>query len=196
MHCCPALATYPEVVAHRAGTRPGRSQNLPPYLVLLRVGFALPAALLPRRCALTAPFHPYLAVVLGPLGSQGPRPCASRRTHNDSEAVCFLWHFPSTGLEPGLPDVIRHTALRSSDFPLPLPGATVRSGCLHCYYMRLQEPQLLGPGFARSAAPGSPMACLLDCFRLQDTAGFAAPSQVSRAVMFAAIQYGGTVVLN
>ena len=32
---------------------------LPSYLVLLRVGFALPAALLPRRCALTAPFHPY-----------------------------------------------------------------------------------------------------------------------------------------
>ena len=33
-------------------------------------------------------------------------------------AVCFLWHFPSTELEPSLPDVIRHTALRSSDFPL------------------------------------------------------------------------------
>jgi hypothetical protein len=33
-------------------------------------------------------------------------------------AVYFLWHFPSDGLEPGLPDVIRHTALRSSDFPL------------------------------------------------------------------------------
>ncbi len=32
-------------------------------------------------------------------------------------AVCFLWHFPSTGLETSLPDVIRHTALRSSDFP-------------------------------------------------------------------------------
>ena len=36
-------------------------------------------------------------------------------------AVYFLWHFPSDGLEPGLPDVIRHTALRSSDFPLPTP---------------------------------------------------------------------------
>jgi len=35
------------------------------------------------------------------------------------QAVCFLWHFPSDGLEPGLPDIIRHTALRSSDFPLP-----------------------------------------------------------------------------
>ena len=75
--------------------------GVPPYLVLLRVGFALPAALLPRRCALTAPFHPYLALADG--------------------AVCFLWHFPSNGLEPAVPDVIRHTALRSSDFPLPTP---------------------------------------------------------------------------
>ena len=35
------------------------------------------------------------------------------------EAVCFLWHFPSNRLKPAVPDVIRHTALRSSDFPLP-----------------------------------------------------------------------------
>ncbi len=32
-----------------------------PYLVLLRVGFALPPPLLTARCALTAPFHPYRA---------------------------------------------------------------------------------------------------------------------------------------
>ncbi len=92
-------------MAHRAGTRPCEteaSQELPPYLVLLRVGFALPAALLRRRCALTAPFHPYLSLA--------------------ARAVCFLWHFPSN--DPAhksagaLPDVIRHTALRSSDFPL------------------------------------------------------------------------------
>ena len=47
---------------------------LPPYLVLLRVGFALPAPLLERRCALTAPFHPYPAI-------------------KDGKAVYFLWHF-------------------------------------------------------------------------------------------------------
>src|ERR1700745_726756 len=79
----------------RAGTS-SCAAEIPPYLVLLRVGFALPATLLPRRCALTAPFHPY------PV----------------SGAVCFLWHFPYARLEPGGPDVIRHTALRSSDFPL------------------------------------------------------------------------------
>jgi len=44
--------------------------GFPPYLVLLRVGFTLPPSLLPERCALTAPFHPYLP----------------------KQAVCFLWH--------------------------------------------------------------------------------------------------------
>gem|GEM_PF-2130860 len=32
---------------------------MPPYLVLLRAGFALPLPLPEARCALTAPFHPY-----------------------------------------------------------------------------------------------------------------------------------------
>ena len=104
---------------------PGRSlrseARLPPYLVLLRVGFALPAALLQRRCALTAPFHPYLSLA--------------------ARAVYFLWHFPSTELEPSLPDVIRHTALRSSDFPLSYDsGRPIRlpTGSLYAIVAALQ----------------------------------------------------------
>jgi hypothetical protein len=62
--------------------------------------------------------------------------------------------------------------------------------------MRRQEPRLPRSGFTRFPAHGSPMACLLDCFRLQDTAGFGPASRVLRAVMFAAIQNDGTVVLN
>jgi hypothetical protein len=31
--------------------------------------------------------------------------------------VYFLWHWPSSSLDAGIPDVIRHTALWSSDFP-------------------------------------------------------------------------------
>jgi len=81
--------------------RRGPGQPCLPYLALLHVGFALPPLSPAERCALTAPFHPYRGVA--------------------AEAVCFLWHFPSTGLESGVPDVIRHTALRSSDFPLPMP---------------------------------------------------------------------------
>src|ERR1700704_6016637 len=121
-HYCAAQATYPEVVARRAGTLPRKArrpyQEIPPYLVLLRVGFALPTALLRRRCALTAPFHPYPSLA--------------------ARAVCFLWHFPSN--DPAhksagaLPDVIRHTALRSSDFPPVLRRATVRSGCQPVHY--------------------------------------------------------------
>ena len=47
---------------------------------------------------------------ISPLPSGGLR---SRR------AVCFLLHWPSGCLEASVPDVIRHTALRSSDFPPP-----------------------------------------------------------------------------
>jgi len=45
-----------------------------PYLVLLQVGFTLPRLLPSLRCALTAPFHPYLEPKF--------------------KAVCFLLHFP------------------------------------------------------------------------------------------------------
>jgi hypothetical protein len=37
-----------------------------------------------------------------------------------AEAVSFLWHWPSVSLEAHIPDVIRHTTLRSSDFPPPV----------------------------------------------------------------------------
>jgi hypothetical protein len=60
-HCWTALATYPEV--ERDGP------PLLPYLVLLRVGFTLPAELLLPRCALTAPFHPYPALPRGGIFS-------------------------------------------------------------------------------------------------------------------------------
>jgi hypothetical protein len=46
------------------------------------------------------------------------RPCRLRR--GVAEAVSFLWHWPSANLEARIPDVIRHTALRSSDFPPPV----------------------------------------------------------------------------
>ena len=65
------------------------------YLTLLHVGFALPSLLPVTRCALTAPFHPYLAERGGIF---------------------------SVALSVGspLPRVTRHTALWSSDFPRPV----------------------------------------------------------------------------
>ena len=50
-----------------------------------------------------------------------------------AEAVSSLWHWPSLSLETQIPDVIRHTALRSSDFPPPkhrnAPAATAQLPC-------------------------------------------------------------------
>jgi hypothetical protein len=69
-----------------------------------------------------------------------------------TRAVYFLWHFPSNGLESALPDVIRHTALWSSDFPLsaspPFPvktrKATVRSSCQLDHYSSCFSSDLVG----------------------------------------------------
>ena len=52
-------------------SRPAERQALGPalirpYLVLLRVGFAMQRSLLNARCALTAPFHPYLLAPISP----------------------------------------------------------------------------------------------------------------------------------
>jgi hypothetical protein len=69
--------------------------------------------------------------------SGGPRP----EGRGVAKAVSFLWHWPSTSLEARVPDVIRHTALRSSDFPPPAnfacanpPAATARSSCQGLVY--------------------------------------------------------------
>ena len=86
---------------------------IPAYLVLLRVGFTMRRSLLPARCALTAPFHPYLRFLAVAL------------------AVCFLLHWPSSRLEAAVPDVIRHTALRSPDFPPPRDAPASPRGSDH-----------------------------------------------------------------
>ena len=71
--------------------------GFPPYLVLLRVGFTLPPALLPERCALTAPFHPYPGRGLAVQADLNESPVALRR--GVAEAVSSLWHWPSSGLD-------------------------------------------------------------------------------------------------
>jgi len=93
--------------------------RFPPYLVLLRVGFTLPPSLLMERCAFTAPFHPYPGAGTPPVETGEPGAARRPKSCGLAEAVFFLWHWPSTSLEARIPDVIRHTALRSSDFPPP-----------------------------------------------------------------------------
>ena len=104
-HYYPALATYPEV--EQSGPL------LLPYLVLLRVGLALPAELLPPRCALTAPFHPYRTRKSGGLFSV-------------ALSVEAAFSDPSRPLAGTLPCGDRTF--------LPLAGATTRPAIcrLHC----------------------------------------------------------------
>ena len=64
------------------------------YLVLLRVGFTLPLLLPVARCALTAPFHPYLCSRTNHRRSS--LCCTGRRL---SPPRCYLALYP---VEPGL----------------------------------------------------------------------------------------------
>ena len=85
-----------------------------PYLVLLRVGFTLPPVLPPVRCALTAPFHPYLV-------SSRTYTAHTARVRGGLFSVAL-----SVGSRP--PGVTWHPALWSPDFPPPrIETATARS---------------------------------------------------------------------
>src|SRR5215510_12994927 len=79
-----------------------RTASRRPYSVLLPVGFTLPPALPPARCALTAPFHPYRVTA----------------------AVCFLWHFPWARARRSLTGTVRPW---SPDFPPGPPFGMARA---------------------------------------------------------------------
>ena len=117
-HCKSSL-TAPGRQAERAACS---WRALPSLFGLAPCGVYLAPALQPERCALTAPFHPYPRRSPGRRAnpSAGPRDALSpSKERGVAEAVCFLWHWPSVNLQAHVPDVIRHTALRSSDFPPP-----------------------------------------------------------------------------
>lgn len=85
----PGSSSLPKSIG-RAALHPLREALF--YLTLLRVGFALPPLLPASRCALTAPFHPYLPMAGGLL------------------SVALSLRSPSL-------DIIQHPALWSPDFP-------------------------------------------------------------------------------
>ena len=78
--------------------------------------WGLPCLRLHSRSGALLPHHFTLTPrpILISTGSGAPK-----RAHPFPGAVCFLWHLPSTRLPARIPDVIRHTVLWSSDFPLP-----------------------------------------------------------------------------
>src|SRR5271166_3871946 len=107
-HYCAALATYPEVVTRRASTSP-------PVLLFH-------ARCMDRENRRSPPLFGLAPCGVFPATAITGGAVRSYRTFSPlprlREAVYFLWHFPSTPLERRRPDVIRHTALWSSDFPL------------------------------------------------------------------------------
>ena len=103
----------------------------PPYLVLLRAGFSLPLTLQRARCALTAPFQPYLS-------TDGRR------------AVCFLCHFPSGHPDRGLPGALPY-GVRTF-----LPACSPRRAHAAVVWLSTAECQISHGGFApKPPAPPS-----------------------------------------
>ena len=138
------------------------------------------------RCALTAPFHPYPGAGVAATASVPGKPdplgyCVSRDALHRfrrsgggvTEAVSFLWHLPSTDLEVRVPDVIRHTALRSSDFPPPKkpasagpPAATARSSCQSLVYRECvfhQRLKLFSTSLVQASSSSSPSTFTICC---------------------------------
>ena len=105
------------MIIHLGNPSPNSSSDLPgnswrraaswlPYLILLHVGFTMPFLSPEKRCALTAPFHPY-------------------RTRFRTSGGIFS---VALSLE-SLPVPVRnHIALRSSDFPPESRLEDVHSG--------------------------------------------------------------------
>jgi len=135
------VARNSRLVAH--SSKPTATAGLPPYLVLLRVGFALPAALLSQRCALTAPFHPYPDVVLSPATWHGPTTTAGRYVFCGTFRRMSGSHPSQKRRRMGHPSPSRTLSgtllcgVRTFLSPRPkAQEAAVRSGCLQRYYMR------------------------------------------------------------
>ena len=103
-----------------------RATPLFPYLALLRVGFTLPPVLPPARCALTAPFHPYLATYPWHTGTNTGAPKAMLSVSGvGDQAVCFLWHWPWARAPQALPGTLPNGA--RTFLPVARPKMTARA---------------------------------------------------------------------
>jgi hypothetical protein len=122
-------------LAHRAGTHRGKSgpnrDSLPIWSCSV---WGLPCL---RRYRRSGALLPHLFTLT----------CSSR----EQRAVSSLWHWPSRGLHAPVPDVIRHTALRSPDFPLPVLPNSGRPACL-----RLSLSQMIVTTENRLSGAGAP----------------------------------------
>ena len=112
---------------------PAPGARLPPYLVLLRVGFTMPPALPPERCALTAPFHPYRRSSRPGLRPSG-QSCVCRNTRIRRYLFCGTGRLralkpTSRTLSGTLPCGVRTFLPRWTPLTRGQPAATARSSC-------------------------------------------------------------------
>src|SRR5215469_3012738 len=110
-----AQATYPKVETRRAGTSSLPIWSCSVWGLPCPVHYCAGGALLPHLFTLTASLRTSsegaaTACACFALASGSSEPALAVRSPT---AVCFLWHFPSGGFHAAIPDVIRHTALRS-----------------------------------------------------------------------------------
>jgi hypothetical protein len=155
--------------------------RLVPYLVLLRVGFAMPASLLRRRCALTAPFHPYPAAVAKVCAGRALLPASAHRSVRATQALTttagryiFCGTFRPTdfdrssrtlsgtllsGVRTFLPahspppvSMVDRRAVRFVNWRGRMGGAIVRSGCLLVQYRAGKVPGICRCVAKRAAA--------------------------------------------
>src|SRR5207249_1625080 len=93
----------------------------PPYLVLLRAGFCLPPVLPRARCALTAPFHPYLPsrFALRWASPASPFEAPTRFTHRSAKHEGGRYVFCATFLQVTLTG--RYPAHCPAEFGLSSP---------------------------------------------------------------------------
>ena len=122
----------------------------------------------PRHYCRSGALLPHLFTLTPALTQRSCFRVALLPKEQGAEAVSFLWHCPSASLEAHLPDVIRHTALRSSDFPPPdarfpkPPAATARSSCQGLVYREGASTTCAWDDCARtfrwrSTSPASPL---------------------------------------
>ena len=148
LDCSGAAATYPDGIGSGHGSRTETCSQVTvlsrPYSVLLPVGFAMPPALPPTRCALTAPFHPCRA---------GPAISGKEMTGWSGGPFSVAL---SLGLHP--PDVIRHRMSME-------PGLSSRAdlSALARAAVRPTDKGKHGEGLGRGQDPPSASACLERC---------------------------------
>jgi hypothetical protein len=138
------------------GSCNGAGRSILPYLVLLRMGFALPAHITAAAVRSYRTFSPLLRLDGTPPTS--PRP--DRRRSDGSQAgyqtsgIVFCGTFRKARFERALPAVSRHVALWRPDFPPASSGCPVEASDYPSGRPRVHYGSVGGSGARRTGGTG------------------------------------------